>query len=223
MALPRSWLNSFFPRTFRASTTSGANTPFPAFLFPIRIGGQLAPALLPTGTHTCVLKPSPLIDDDAQSTLTSCADADVEANLQAAIANSCSGKQTFLCSALLCSALLCSSSQGLRVLEGSRVGLKPIHVGDWGACRGDSSSVRSEVIGPPPPHKCAWWKAYTPQAGQPSANGGPRMRKAPKGGRLVKFRDDCRSIMRVSTWYHQGIYKEELVPAATEALKVQGV
>jgi hypothetical protein len=70
--LPRSWLNSFFPSTFRVNTTMGANTPFPSFLFPIIVTrardplqeeeGAAKPPLLPSCRRP---EHSPQTEEDA--------------------------------------------------------------------------------------------------------------------------------------------------------------
>lgn len=72
--LPRSWLNSFFPSTFRVNTTMGANTPFPSFLFPIIVTCARDPlqeeeeeAAKPPLLPSCPRRPehSPQTDEDA--------------------------------------------------------------------------------------------------------------------------------------------------------------
>jgi hypothetical protein len=42
MAFPLSWLKRLRPTMLRATTTSGANSPFPAFTLPIIFGGDLS-------------------------------------------------------------------------------------------------------------------------------------------------------------------------------------
>lgn len=86
--LPLSWLNCFFPNTFLVNTTIGAKTPRPSFLLPIRTCARdaLPPAFRCKGAHNCWrLSTSPFTEEDAQFTGTSCALANEEANLHAAI------------------------------------------------------------------------------------------------------------------------------------------
>lgn len=78
MALPRSWLNSFFPMTFLVTTTSGAKIPLPSFLLPIALGcatrGQLTLDLVKFEVCRNLSAPFPLIDEEDQFNLTSSAE-----------------------------------------------------------------------------------------------------------------------------------------------------
>lgn len=47
IAFPLSWLKRFWPMMLRATTTSGANSPLPAFTLPIILAGDRSGRALP--------------------------------------------------------------------------------------------------------------------------------------------------------------------------------